>query len=160
MTRNGWIATMIGCVLLVPGVATALEDTPENRAREADRYLAATPPRGLIRDISEQMARNLPPENREPFVLLMTKHLDLTELARAMKESMVRHFTANELEALASFYGSEVGQSAMKKYGAYMAEVMPIIQGEIVKAQAKANREMSAETEAGKTSPSVEAEKR
>jgi len=58
-----------------------------------------------------------------------------------MKESMVKNFTADELKALADFYGSPVGKSAMKKFGAYMADVMPSIQAEVEKAQAKANRE-------------------
>jgi hypothetical protein len=64
-----------------------------------------------------------------------------------MKDSMIKHFTANELKALADFYGSPVGKSAMLKFGAYMADAMPAIQaevfkayGEAIKAQAETNR--------------------
>jgi hypothetical protein len=39
--------------------------------------------------------------------------------------------------ALADFYGSPVGKSAMQKFGAYMADIMPVVQAEIVKAAAK-----------------------
>jgi hypothetical protein len=38
---------------------------------------------------------------------------------------------------LADFYGSPVGKSAMKKFGAYMADIMPVVQAEIMKAAAK-----------------------
>jgi hypothetical protein len=53
---------------------------------------------------------------------------------------MVKHFTTEELKALADFYGSPVGKSAMQKFGAYMADLMPIIQAEMMKAQAKLSR--------------------
>jgi hypothetical protein len=43
---------------------------------------------------------------------------------------------------LADFYGSPVGKSAMQKFGAYMADLMPVLQAEIIKAQAKMNQSM------------------
>jgi hypothetical protein len=55
-----------------------------------------------------------------------------------MTDAMVKHFTTEELKALADFYGSPVGKSAMQKFGAYMADLMPTMQAEIMKAQAKA----------------------
>jgi hypothetical protein len=129
-------------VLLVAFPALALDDTPENRAAEADRYLAVVPPQELFQDISSQMARNLPPDKRQQFIDLMTKHLDLAAVVKNMKDAMTKHFTAEELKAFADFYGSPAGKSGMKKMGAYMAEAMPAITAEIIKAQAKANREL------------------
>jgi hypothetical protein len=41
------------------------------------------------------------------------------------------------LKALADFYGSPVGKSAMQKFGAYMTDIMPVVQAEIMKAAAK-----------------------
>jgi hypothetical protein len=69
---------------------------------------------------------------------MMTKELDIVALTKAMTDAMVKHFTTDELKALADFYGSPVGKSAMQKFGAYMAEVMPAIQSEVLKAQSKA----------------------
>jgi hypothetical protein len=54
---------------------------------------------------------------------------------------MLKTFAADELKALADLYASPAGRSAMKKFRAYMTDVMPTIQAEILKAQAKANRE-------------------
>ena len=68
---------------------------------------------------------------------------------KAMKKSLIKHFTADELKALADFYGSPVGKSAMKKFGAYMADVMPAIQTEMMKAQAKASPAPEGSPEAG-----------
>ena len=133
------IATAV--VVNVSALSCALDDTPENRAEEADRYLAATPPEEMLQDMADQMAMNLPVEQRQEFKDVLTKHLDIAALETAMKEAMVKHFTADELKALAEFYGSPVAKSAMKKFGMYMAEVMSTIQAEIIKAQAKASRE-------------------
>jgi len=68
---------------------------------------------------------------------MMTADLDIAVLTKAMTDAMLKHFTTDELKALADFYGSPVGKSAMQKFGAYMADVMPAIQAEMLKAQAK-----------------------
>ena len=57
-----------------------------------------------------------------------------------MTDAMVKNFTTEELKALADFYGSPVGKSAMQKFGAYMADIMPVMQAEIMKASAKLNQ--------------------
>ena len=85
------------------------------------------------------MSVNVPPAEREKFKAVLTSSLDVDALTRAMTDAMVKHFTTEELRALADFYGSPVGKSAMKKFGAYMADVMPALQSEIMKAQNKAN---------------------
>jgi hypothetical protein len=72
----------------------------------------------------------------------MTSQLDIAALTKAMIDSMVKHFSTEELKALADFYGSPVGKSAMEKFGAYMADIMPTIEAEIMKAQAKANQSL------------------
>ncbi len=128
-------------IFSISSLAVAIEDTPENRSVEADRYLKATPPQELFSDMAEQMSKNMPEGQRETFKALLTKHLDIEAFTKAMKDAMVKHFTAEELKALADFYGSEVGKSAMKKFGAYMADAMPAIQREVLKAQTKANQE-------------------
>jgi hypothetical protein len=117
-------------------------DTPETRRREADRYLQVNPPKALFEDMADKMAANLPADQREQFKRLMTIQLDIAALTKAMTDAMVKHFTTEELKALADFYGSRVGKSAMQKFGAYMADVMPVMQTEIMKAQAKLNQSL------------------
>jgi hypothetical protein len=68
----------------------------------------------------------------------MTTQVDIAALSKAMTDSMVKNFTIEE-KALADFYGSPVGKSAMQKFGAYMADIMPVVQAEIMKAAAKMN---------------------
>jgi hypothetical protein len=117
-------------------------DTPETRRHEAERYLQAVPPKALFEDMADKMAANIPPDQRTQFKRMMTADLDIPALAKAMSDAMVKHFTTEELKALADFYGSPVGKSAMQKFGAYMAEVMPVMQAEIMKALAKSNQSL------------------
>lgn len=124
-----------------PSSTAPLEDTPENRATQIDRYFAAQPPEQMLQDMVAKMSARMPDEQRTRFVDLMTKHLDVAKLNTAMRESMAKHFTAGELRALADFYGSDLGKSAMAKFGNYMADVMPTIQTEIMAAVGKAQSE-------------------
>jgi hypothetical protein len=131
------LALVSSCTFLL-GAA----DTPETRRHEAERYLQVTPPKALFEDMADKMAANLPPDQRDQFKKLMTSQLDIAALTKAMIDSMVKNFTTDELKALANFYGSPVGKSAMQKFGAYMADIMPVMEAEIMKAQAKLNQSL------------------
>jgi len=114
-------------------------DTPETRRKEAERYLQVSPPKALFEDMADKMAANIPADQREQFKKIMTTDVDIAALSKAMTDAMVKNFTTEELKALADFYGSPVGKSAMQKFGAYMADIMPVVQAEIMKAATKMN---------------------
>ncbi len=116
----------------------ALEDTPENRAREAARYLAATPPEEMLADMSANMAQTMPEAQRAQFLKMMNEYFDMAAFKEAIKQSTIKIFTADELKALADFYSTPEGKSAMKKMGPYMADLMPAIQTQIMQAMKKA----------------------
>ncbi|MDJ0750584.1 MAG: DUF2059 domain-containing protein [Woeseiaceae bacterium] len=116
------------------GPAVAIDDTPENRLVQIERYLEAVPPKKIFEDLSNQIAMNFPPGEQLEFRSLMKDFVDLDVITDAMVESMLKHFTAEELAAIADLYESPVGQSAMSKMGVYMAEVMPVIEAEIMRA--------------------------
>ena len=140
MKKPTFLIAAVCCATAVCNLtAQPSPDTPENRRKEAERYLRATPPKDLFADVADKMSVNVPPAEREKFKASLTSSLDVDALTKAMTDAMVKHFTTEELKALADFYGSPVGKSAMKKFGSYMADVMPALQAEIMKAQAKAN---------------------
>ena len=135
--------TLIILTLFVScGFALSAPDTPETRRHEAERYLQATPPKALLEDMADKMAANLPPDQRDQFKKLMNSQLDIAALTKAMLDAMVKDFNTEELKALADFYGSPVGKSAMQKFGTYMADIMPVMQAEIIKASAKLNQSL------------------
>ena len=137
MKRQLFVLSVLAFSTLSPVLGV---DTPETQRHEAERYVQANPPKAVFADMADKMAANLPPDQREQFKRIMTTELDVVALTKAMTDAMVKNFTTEELKALADFYGSPVGKSAMQKFGAYMADIMPVMQAEIMKASAKLNQ--------------------
>ena len=121
--------------------AFALDDTPQNREEQAGRYLKAVPPQSMMADMTTKMAQSLPANQQEQFKQAMTKYLDMNKLTAAIGSAMQKTFTADELQALADFYGSAIGKSAISKMANYYAAVMPSAMGEIQAAFTKSQEE-------------------
>ena len=131
------IITTIFCVITFCDLfAGPIADTPKNRHHEAERYLRAIPLKALFKDMVDKAAVNLPPDQRDQFKKSFSQ-LDTEALTKAWIDAMEKHFTTEELKALADFYGSPVGKSAMKKIGALTADMIPAMEAETMKAEAK-----------------------
>jgi hypothetical protein len=127
------LATMLICLHTLSSGAEP-EDTPATRREAAERYAGTNDLPKLLADVTDAMSQNLPPEGRDRLKILLTEYVRIDALKEAMLIAMVKHFTTRELNALADFYGSTEGKSAMAKYGLYMSEVMPMIQAEMTHA--------------------------
>ncbi len=99
-----------------------------------EKYLQIVPIHELMDDMALKVSRTLPKEKRRMFVELMTKKIDMKLIETAMINSMCKHYTFKEIEALNNFYSQPEGRSVMKKMGDYMADLMPVIQSEIMRA--------------------------
>jgi hypothetical protein len=97
-----------------------------------------------MNDMAEKIAVTLPENQRPIFITLMTKNLDMNAVANLMRAAMIKNFTADELKAIADFYGSPIGKSAMTKYGNYMADAMGPMKVELAKAMAATQEQMKA----------------
>jgi hypothetical protein len=128
--RRFALATMLICLHTMVWSAEP-EDSPATRRQAAEHYAKAFDLPKMLADVSEAMSRNLPPEKRAEFKALMTQYVRVDALQEAMLVAMSKHFTTRELNALAAFYGSEEGKSAMAKFGVYMADVMPMVEAEM-----------------------------
>lgn len=115
-------------------LADGIPDTPGNRQAAAERYLSVVSMESMMKDMIDKTAANLPASQRDEYKAFMTKHVNTAVLERAALASMVRHFTVRELDALTEFYGSPEGRSVMKKFGAYMADITPVLQQEMRRA--------------------------
>ncbi len=122
--------------------ACALDDTAENRSQQAGRYLKTVSPKKMLEKMLEKMAVKLPPDQRAIFKDLMTKHFNSNALEKVMVAGLLKHFTAEELRALADFHESSVGHSAMENFGDYTEDIMPAVRSEMFKAHARTKREL------------------
>jgi len=117
--------------------ACSVSDTPSNREKEADRFMLAFPPKELIDDMVKGLSENVPPEQRDSFAAMFASSMDTKVIGKAMREALMKDFTAPELKSLADFYTSPISRSAMKKYGTYMSDIMPVIQQEMISSMQK-----------------------
>ena len=131
------------CLGLIIGSspAFAIDDTPQNRAQEAARYLAAVPPEGAANDMAKNIVQSLPEKQQAAFLAAMQKNIDTAGIKTAAQAGLVKVFTADELKALADFYSAPLAKAAMAKMGAYMSEVVPAIEKEVDAATEKAEKE-------------------
>ena len=93
----------------------------------------------MMANITNEMAKTLPSDQRAPFQSLLAL-IDIDAVTKVMRQAMIKNFSAGELKALADFYGSPAGKSAMKNFSTYMVDVLPGLQEEILKAMAKAQQ--------------------
>lgn len=122
---------LLALLLCFTAAVALAQDTATTRANAADKYLKVVPMSRLIDDMFSELSKQLPPKERAEFLRQMKTAVRVDFLERTARESMIKTFTTEELDALADFYGSKSGASAMKKTGIYMAEVMPAIHAEI-----------------------------
>ena len=110
------------------------QDSLERRQTAADRYLRIVPVARMLDDTFVEIAKQLPPDQRAQFIAQMKVAVRADMIERVSRQSMVKTFTADEINALADFYGSRNGASVMRKFGLYMGEVLPVLQQEIQQA--------------------------
>lgn len=110
------------------------QDSAADRQAAAARYMSVVPMSKMLDDSFAELALQLPSDKRAGFIAKMKQTVRADALERIALESMIKTFTGDELNALADFYGSKPGRSAMQKFGIYMGQVMPAIQAEIQRA--------------------------
>src|SRR5690606_15949089 len=103
------------------------QDDVAARKAAVDRYLAVVPMSTMLEDTFSELAKQLPENQRADFISKMRSLVRADRVERIARDAMLRVFTADELNALADFYGSKHGSSAMKKFGVYMAELLPAV---------------------------------
>lgn len=126
-------AWAFACCAMLASAAFAQDDLAARQAA-ADRYLQAVPVAKMLEDTYAEIAKQVPPDRREKFLSQMRASVRVDHLTRISREAMVKTFSADELNALADFYTSTHGASAMKKFGVYMAAVMPPLMQEVDRA--------------------------
>ena len=133
------VSLALVCALALGAVsdlrAQSVPDSPAARQTQADRYLKATPPKEMFAGMTKSITNSIPAgPQRDQMVKMLTTGIDMDAMSSAMKDALVKTFTAEELKALADFYSSPVGKSAMSKMGDYTAELMPVMQAQMMKA--------------------------
>jgi len=100
------------------------------------------PPAEMVADTVDRVAAQLPEERRKEFKKALSKVVSSERIEALTLQAVTKHFTVKEINALAAFYGSPEGRSITKKFGDYMADVMPAIQEELSGAMEEIHKEV------------------
>ncbi len=114
-----------------PASAGPVADTPENRKAAAKKYLEAVPPQELLQNITGNMIQRMPEETRKEFQDALNDKALLEKTYQISETALIKHFTPDEINAMAAFFGSPAGKSARVKFSAYMREIMPQLNTEM-----------------------------
>lgn len=124
------LLTAVAWLSMLPGGVYAADDDADKRAA-AERYLAVVPIQRMLDDMVVELSAQVAPEQRDAFAGDMRRWLKADRLEHIAREASIAIFTARELNALADFYQTDEGQGVLRKFGAYMGQIMPAIQQEI-----------------------------
>jgi len=124
------------------GASAQSSDTTAARRAAAQRYVSTIPSESVFDEMVTTLSQQVPLNRREEFVALMRKLVPIDAMQTVTIETMSRHFTVEEIEAMTRFQGSPEGRAIMGKLGSYMGELMPQIQREVLRALDKAREEM------------------
>lgn len=99
----------------------------------AQKYERTTPIVGMLEKMAEDSIEKAP-EHQKSKLRTVFKTLDKNKIRTDVMTLMAEHFTEAELNAMADFYGSELGQSINRKFPDYMLEANNVIQKSILDA--------------------------
>ena len=126
-----YLALVLAC--LFAGACRA-QVKAESAEEAADRYLRVVPIEQLLTDTTAELAKQVPVDQRASFVAEFRRFLRPEPIERIARTAMLKTFTAEEISAMADFYSSPHGASAMRKFGSYMSLVLPATIAEVQRA--------------------------
>ncbi len=126
-------AFFFGFCFLLPVVGAA-QDTPETRLQAAQRYVAVISMAEQVNDIFAKLSLQVPPEQRDELIAYLHNNISVDRVENIMITEMAKHFTTEELDALADFYSSPIGRSIQQKWDNAIKESQKLVLQEIVAA--------------------------
>ena len=130
----------LGCICLVAAnpVAAFEADTPEARAKLVDEYFTYMPMSKMMDEMVQEVSKQIPEPRRAQFIDTLTKNMRFEVIEAAARESIAKHLTVTELEVFVAFIKKPEARSAMDKMKYYMADLLPVIQEELIRASRQA----------------------
>lgn len=124
-------------LLLFCGCASAPAPKSAVSAKEryADELMAVVPPEAMFSQLSGTYAQSyaLPGKQEKAHANFM-RNVDRASLDAIVRNALLKHFTEEELKALAAFCTTPEGRACMAKVAPFAAEVVPACAHEAAKA--------------------------
>lgn len=127
-----WLTLSV--LLSSPVFAAPGQNPADAKAQLINEYFTHVPMKRMMDETTRELAKQVPAERRQQFIDAMTRNVRLEVLEQAARQSMAKHLTLAELTMFVEFIRRPEAQSAMEKMKFYMADLMPVIQQELMRA--------------------------
>ena len=111
----------------LPAQAQADLGDKAKRLELAQKMHEIRPARAQVDEAVQQVARNLPPLEREKLLNLVEKAFDYKKLEKLSVDTMVDLFTVAELQKMVDYFGSPEAKAIGEKLPQYQAKLQPEI---------------------------------
>jgi len=85
----------------------------------------------MVASVIQQLPKEFPSSERQRVANHIRKNVRRDVIEIVVIDSLRRHFTTAEINALVSFYSSATGKTIQKKMKLYMSDIVPDMQAEI-----------------------------
>ena len=108
------------------------------KERYADILLDIVPPEIMFAQISMSYAQPYTrPDRQDKAHSNFMRNVDVPALNKIIRDALLKHFTEDDLKALADFYATPEGRACMAKTAAFASDVVPACAHEASKAFGK-----------------------
>jgi hypothetical protein len=126
------LAALLG---LAACTTTPSPNTLSAKEQYAEELMSIVPPGTMFSQLSEPFAQTYTvPSKQEKAHANFMRNVDLNEVDRIIRAALLKHFTEEELKALAAFYSTPQGRACMAKLAPFAAEVVPACSHEAAQA--------------------------
>ena len=117
-------------------------DTEASRKTAALELVRVYPQSQIVDDMVDVLGAKMTRDQKFLFSEMLQHEMDWKLVDSANADALARNFTLAEIQAMTDFYGSPEGQAIMSKMGVYMAQLMPVIQRETLRAAEESRRRL------------------
>lgn len=137
------LSTLVVTVLAMPAFAQG--DDTARKIELAQQYSKLVPIDSEVDKTIEQLALQVPVDQRVLFKSILQRTIKADRLKAASELALSDLFTAKELEAMVTFYGTPEGQAIKDKMPDYQERLQPVLQQMVQDALVSLQSQMSAQ---------------
>lgn len=90
-----------------------------------DKMHQIRPAKAQVMEAVDQVSRNLPPLERDKFLKMVERGLDVDKLDKLSRQTMMELFTVAELQKMVDYFGSPEAKAIGEKLPKYQEKLQP-----------------------------------